>query len=111
MRSKISTDELFAKAKVGVGATKHVGSDAYPYYVAFVDPSRKVIGLYQPKTWFKHDWTDGHMEVEEFKDGTAPGLFLQAFRGSWHVLDTAGRRCGKFDIVLGYASSYQDPSL
>ena len=110
-RSKISTNDLFAKAELGIGATKHVGSDSYGYYVSFIDKDRKVIGLYTPKHWFKNDWTDGSMEHEPYKEGTPPEVFLQAWRGKWYVLDHLGKRAGKSGIRLGGCCFYQDPSF
>lgn len=111
MRSKMSSADLFAQAKLGIGATKCVGSDCYGYYVSFIDPTRKVIGLYEPRHWFKHDWTEGRMEHEPYKDGTAPEFYLQAFRGKWHWLDNLGKRGGVSRIHLGACSFYEDPSF
>lgn len=112
MRSKISTQDLFAKAKVGLGATHPCGSDSYAYYICYVDPTTKTIGLYSPRCWFKNDWTDGGMEVEPYRENTPPTLFLQAFRGRWYELDNkTGLRQYKFSIHIGNAIAYRDPTF
>jgi len=112
MKSKISTDELFSKAAVGLGATKHCGSDSYGYYISFIDPARKTIGLYQPKHWFANSWTEGSMKHEDYKPDTPPTMYLQAWRGSWYLLDNAtGARRDRYPICIGHCSFYQDPSF
>ena len=111
MRSKISTDELFAQAQLGMGATKHVGSDSYGYYISFIDPEHKTIGLYEPDHWFEHSWTDGSMKHAAYVPDTPPTLYLQAWRGKWYVLDSLGNRTGSMSIHLGACCFYQDPSL
>lgn len=111
MKSRISTATLFAKAKVGLGASKQVGSDCYGYYISFVDPKTKTIGLYTPKHWFKNDWTDGSMEVEPYRENTPPTLFLQAFRGRWYKLDRLGNRECKYSVCIGHCAFYMDPSF
>lgn len=112
MRSKIPTNELFAKAELGMGATKHVGSDSYGYYISYIDPVNKVIGLYEPRSWFEKSWTEGSMKHEPYVPDTPPTVYLQAWRGSWYLLDNAtGARRGRYPICIGHCSFYQDPSL
>ena len=104
MKKKITTAELFSKAKVGVGATVHCGSDAYGYYIATVDLKTKTIGLYSPKARFKHDWTEGNMETDAFDPNQKPTKFVQVFRGSWYELDEDRNRSPwrKMNLHIGY---------
>lgn len=112
MKSRISTADLFAKAKVGLGASKQVGSDCYGYYISFVDPKTKTIGLYTPKHWFKRDWTEGHMEHDPFDPKAKPEFWLQAYRGKWYYYDmkTKTRLHTQHPICIGHCSFYQNPS-
>ena len=112
MKSRISTADLFAKAKVGLGASHQCGSDCYGYFICYVDPKTKTIGLYMPKHWFKHDWTDGSMEHEPFDPTRQPVYFFQAFRGHWYSLDKlTGLRTSRYHLSIGHCSFYQDPSF
>lgn len=112
MKTKKTTAELFAEAKVGLGATHHCGSDSYGFYICYVDPKTKTIGVYEPEHWFKRDWTDGSMEHEPFDPNHQPTDYLQAFRGHWYELDrVTGTRRGRYSLAIGYCSFYQDPSL
>ena len=67
---------------VGIGATKSIGSDCYPYYVSEVLPNG-VIGVYRPLSSFKHSWTDGSMEVEAFNPAHKTEVYLKRFYGNW----------------------------
>lgn len=112
MRSKISTQDLFNKAQVGLGATHHCGSDSYGCYICYVDPKTKTIGTYTPKHWFEKSWTDGSMKHEPFDPAKQPTDFYQAFRGHWYVLDrVTGTRRGRYSLTIGYCSFYQDPAF
>ena len=112
MKTKISSADLFAKAKVGLGATYHSGSDSYGFYIASVDPKTKTIGIYEPRHWFKNDWTDGYMEHEPFDPTHQPTNYLQAFRGHWYEFDkSTGARLGRFELFIGVCQFYQDPSF
>ena len=112
MQSRISTADLFAKAQVGLGATYHCGSDSYGYFICYVDPKTKTIGVYIPKHWFKNDWTDGSMEHEPFDSAHQPTEYFQAFRGHWYKLDgQSGLRICRHDLYIGGCYFYQDPSF
>lgn len=113
MRSKMSTADLFALAKVGEGATYSIGSDSYGYFITEVDPKSKTIGLYTPKHWFKRDWTDGDMVHDDFDPDAKPEFWLQAYRGKWYYYDmkTKTRLHTQHPIHIGYCCFYQDPSL
>lgn len=110
-KKRITTDELFSKAAVGVGATHQSGSDAYGYWICFVDPKTKTIGLYTPKHWFKNNWTDGSMEHEPFDPKHGAEEFCQAWRGHWYKLDALGNRIGRISLGIGSCCFYQDPSF
>ena len=60
---KIIEEDLLIE--VGLGATYHIGSDSYPYYVSEV-LSNGIIGMYQPDSHFLKDWTDGFLLVDKF---------------------------------------------
>ena len=112
MKTKISTADLFAQAKVGLGATHISGSDRYGFFIAFVDPETKTIGVYEPEHWFKNDWPDGSMEHEPFDQTHQPTDYLQAFRGHWYKLDRqTGLRRSKYNLSIGQCVCYQDPSF
>jgi len=112
MKSRISTADLFAKAQVGLGASHSVGSDCYGFFICSVDSKTKTIGVYTPKHWFKHDWTDGSMEHEPFDPTRQPEQYFQAFRGHWYSLDNmTGLRTRQYRLSIGYCSFYQDPSF
>lgn len=114
MKSKISTEALFAKAALGIGATEHCGSDSYGLWISYVDPKTKTIGVYAPRSWFKHDWTDGHMEVEAYKPGQKPERFFQAYRGKWREIFPGKTGPGwrvPARITVGHCVEYRDPSF
>ena len=112
MKSRISTADLFAKAKVGLGASHQCGSDSYGYFICYLDPKTKTIGVYTPKQWFKNDWTDGSMEHEPFDSTRQPEQYFQAFRGKWYKLDKiTGLRIRQYQLFIGQCICYQDPSL
>ena len=110
-RKRISTEELFAKAAVGVGVTERYGSDSYGRWICYVDPKTKTIGLYSPKHWFKNDWTDGSMEHDPFDPKHGAEFFCQAWRGKWYKLDALGNRLGSMPISIGACCCYMDPSF
>ena len=110
-RKRISTEELFAKAAVGVGVTEHYGSDSYGRWICYVDPKTKTIGMYTPHSWFKNDWTDGSMEHDPFDPKHGAEAFYQAWRGHWYRLDALGRRTGRVSFSIGACSFYQNPSF
>lgn len=111
--SKATPNQLLLAAYPGLGATKHVGSDSYGYYVCAVDPEKKMIGLYAPDSHFEHDWTDGHEVTDPFEPGHEPELVIQLFRGKWYEWDkgTLKRTNRKVYLCWGYCSNYRDPSF
>lgn len=110
---RISTADLFSKAKVGEGATYSVGSDSYGYFITDVDPKTKSIGLYTPSHWFRRDWTDGDMEHAPFDPNAKPEFWLCAFRGKWYYYDPVAKRrlSNQHPIHIGHCCFYQDPSF
>ena len=102
---------------VGVGATKHVGSDSYPYYVAYAQLSKKgkpVVGMYQPGSHFERDWTDGYEVVDPFDPKAKPEFYITLFRNRWWACDKDGVRAKPHRIdeySFGMAISYRDPSF
>ena len=95
----------------GCGATYHVGSDAYPYYVSEVFPNG-VVGIYSPKSHFKSSWTEGSMVVDSYDASHPTDQYIRRSYGKWWKCDKNGRRISKFGwLTFGYAVSYQDPSF
>jgi len=109
--------EDLKKMKVGLGATKHVGSDSYPFYVAsmiLTTKNKYVIGLYEADSHFERSWTEGSMTVDKFDKDKKPEFWLTAWRNAWYRCDQNGKLLvphRKDLYAFGYASSYQDPSF
>ena len=99
------------KIQVGLGATYHCGSDAYPYYISEVLPNG-VIGLYKPDAHFEKDWTDGYQIVDPFDAAKQSEIYIRRSYGNWWVCEKNGKRMHKWhSISFGHASSYRDPSF
>jgi len=102
---------------VGVGATEHVGSDSYPFYVASAQLSPKgkhIVGMYRAGSHFEHDWTEGTMTVDKFDPSRAPDFYITLFRNRWWDCDKDGVRCKPYrqaSYCFGSAVSYRDPSF
>lgn len=96
---------------VGVGATRHIGSDAYPYYVSEVLPNG-IIGMYRPDSHFERDWTDGNKTVDAFDSSHKSDFYVRRSYGSWWKCTTDGKRLVKWsNVKFGSAYSYLDPSF
>lgn len=106
--------------EVGLGATKHVGSDAYPYYISEILP-KGVIGLYSPGSHFDkdHPWEGGSMVVDKFDPQHKSEFYIRRRYGKWWKCDATGKTYKKTDyqnygtihLRFGHACSYQDPSF
>ena len=101
----------------GTGATKSVGSDAYPYYVSETLPNG-VIGLYRAKAVFDatHPWEGGTQVVEPFKPDAKSELYLKRRYGQWWEVTREGKPLSRFTgkyVHLGFngAYGYQNPSF
>ncbi len=101
----------------GIGATKHVGSDAYPYYVSEVLPNG-VIGLYEPHAQFDdaHPWEGGTQVVDPFDPNHESTTYIKRRYGNWWSCDKNGKHTSKFTckwvkLLFGQALAYQDPSF
>lgn len=99
------------KIYVGLGATYHIGSDSYPYYVSEVLPNG-VIGLYSPDSHFEKSWTDGSRIVDKFDPEQPTKIYIKRSYGHWWECTKDGKRIRRWhSICFGYASAYQDPSF
>ena len=102
---------------VGVGATKHVGSDSYAFYISesfHLKNGRQVLGMYEPDTHFEHDWTDGHEVVDKFDPTAKSEFYITFWRGNWYRCTSTGELTKphrKDSYAFGYACSYRDPSF
>ena len=111
MKNHQATIEEDLKIEVGIGATYHCGSDAYPYYVSEVLPNG-VIGLYRPNSHFEKDWTDGHKIVDKFNPKCLSEFYIRRSYGHWWTCNKDGKRiCRWHSISFGHASAYTDPSF
>lgn len=117
LRRKQRILEDLKKMKVGLGATKHVGSDAYPFYVATVKMltnGRVVVGMYEADSHFEKSWTEGVMVTDKFDKNKLPEFWLTIWRNAWYKCDQNGILLVPHQqawYTFGYASSYQDPSF
>jgi hypothetical protein len=101
------------KIMPGAGATLHVGSDSYPYYVSEVLPNG-VIGMYSPSWKFKTSWTDGSGEVDPFDSTHKTELFIKRRYKKWWKVEKDGKPVDRFagsNLSFGHAHLYQDPSF
>jgi len=99
----------------GMGATKSVGSDCYPFYVAELLPNH-VIGMYAPKSHFDkdHPWSAGTLVVDNYDPQHQSELYIKRRYGKWWVCTKEGKPVARFTckyvrLRFGNASSYQDP--
>ena len=103
----------------GMGATKHVVSDAYPYWITEVLPNR-VFGVCHARSHFDkdHPWEGGHEVIYKYDpviDKTE--FYLKRSYGHWWEVERDGKkRLRRFDgryvsFSIGHAYSYQNPSL
>ncbi len=105
------------KMKVGLGATKHVGSDSYPYYVSSVkllNNGKFVIGMYEADSHFEKSWTEGSLVVDKFDPAKHAELWLTTWRNAWYQCDPNGYLLVPHRqdwYSFGAAVSYQDPSF
>ena len=110
-------DRDISLVRPGLGATKRVGSDSYPFYVATVElqtNGRLVVGMYRADSHFEHDWTEGSMTVDKFDKGKRPEFWLTVWRNAWYRCDCKGKLVephAKDWYSFGAACSYQDPSF
>ena len=117
IRRKQRLNEDLKKMKVGLGATKSVGSDCYPFYVATVMLNTKgklVVGMYHANSHFEKSWTDGTMVVDKFDASKKPEFWLTPWRCAWYECDQNGELLvphRKIWYSFGAACSYQDPSF
>ena len=101
----------------GVGATKHVGSDAYPFYISSVElqpNGRLVVGMYEADSHFENSWTEGTMKVDKFDKDRKAEFWLTVWRNAWYRCDCKGKLLEphkKDWYSFGSACSYQDPSF
>lgn len=106
-----------AIVKIGLGATKRVGSDAYPYYIAdkyVTKNGRYVVGMYEADAHFERDWTEGTQKVDPFDPKKRPEFYICAWRNSWYLSDMNGNLLEphrKEFFSFGAAVAYQDPSF
>ena len=105
------------KIMPGVGATKSVGSDCYPFYVSEVLPNH-VIGMYEPKSHFDkdHPWEGGTMVVDAFNPQHRSELYIKRRYGKWWKCTKEGKPVGRLTcryirLEFGNAYSYQNPSF
>ena len=100
--------------EVGLGATYHCGSDAYPYYISELLPNN-VIGLYSPNSYFDktHPSYFGDQVVEDFDPNHKTEIYIRRRYGNWWTCDKNGKKISRFNRTLkfGYARSYLDPSF
>lgn len=112
---KVIEEDLIMQ--VGLGATKSVGSDSYPYFISEI-LANGVIGIYRPNSCFddKHPWQAGELVVDEFNPDHPTEMYIKRCYGHWWEVDKNGKRIQRFDsryvhFSLGHAYSYQDPSF
>ena len=101
----------------GTGATKSVGSDAYPYYVSEVLPNG-VIGMYDAPASFddKHPWEGGTQVVKPFDPAHKSEFYLKRRYGKWWEVTREGKPIRQFtgkyvSLSFGHAYAYQNPSF
>ena len=103
----------------GMGATKSVVSDCYPYWVTEVLPNR-VYGICHARSHFDedHPWEGGHEVVEKWdpeKDKTE--FYIKRCYGRWWKVSPDGKqRLEKIEgryvsFTIGHACSYRNPSF
>ena len=103
--------------KIGLGATKNVGSDSYPFYVAdkyVTKNGRYVVGMYEADAHFEHDWTEGTQKVDAFDPRKRPEFYICTWRNCWWKSDMNGNLIEphqKMHFSFGHACAYQDPSF
>lgn len=115
MIDPVKTLEEDLKMHIGLGATKTVGSDAYPYYVSDILPNG-VIGLCRPTTTFKTSWTDGTLDVEPFNKSMQTDFYIKRRYGNWWTVTPEGKPICKYTsrytrLSFGQAYGYRDPSF
>lgn len=111
-KKKKSKAEMLEGLYVGMGATKYVGSDSYPFYIASIN--NDIIGLYRPETRFAVSWTDGSMTVDPFMPDKPADFYLKPYRGKWLMCDAEGIEMYPreyFNVHFGTACAYRDPSF
>lgn len=101
----------------GTGATMHVGSDSYPWYVSEVLPN-SIIGMYAPKSWFddKHPWESGMQVVAPFDAKHPSEIYIKRRYGKWWKVSSNGKPISRFTsryerLYFTGARSYRDPSF
>ena len=112
IRIKKPSDTMLDGIKVGVGATYHVGSDCYPYYVASLNNG--IVGIYGPKI-LKYSMHDGICEIAPFDPSILPTSYRKIYRNGWYDCDKDGNLVvphrKAFPLTYGSASYYLDPSF
>ena len=107
-----TVDEMFEGVTVGTGASYHVGSDTYGYYVSEVDRDNATIGLYRPACRFTKCWEDGSMTADPFDPKHGTDVKYVAWRGRWWRLDESGIRTRETQSWhFGSCCNYRDPSF
>lgn len=106
------------RLEVGLGATKRVGSDEYPYYISELLPNG-VVGMYRPDAKFddKHPWYGGSGAVDPFDPSHKSEFYIKRRYGSWWKCTRSGVPLSDgYDrkmsgLHFGSAHYYQDPSF
>lgn len=97
------------KPEVGMGATRHSGSDRYPYTVtAVLSPTR----IQVKRDNYRRTDTNGHAGPQEYEytpdpDGPADTLTLRR-NGRWVQVGEPQTSQG---FTIGVRRAYQDPSF
>ena len=112
------TEEL--TIEVGTAATKHVGSDSYPYYISEVLPNG-VYGVYAADYTFDnaHPYYAGYAVIQPFDKTNAKtktDFYLKRCYGNWWKVDKNGSRISRFTdryqhFSIGHAIAYLNPSF
>lgn len=114
--AKVIEEDL--KIVVGVGATMHVGSDSYAYWITEVC-SNGVIGICSANSHFDdaHPWEGGTEFVEPFDaDKNKTETYIKRCYGTWWTVNKDGKRLSRFSdkwrhFSIGHAIAYRNPSL
>jgi len=103
----------------GMGATKSVVSDCYPYWITEVLPNR-VYGICHARSHFDqdHPWEGGHEVVDKYdpKIDVTECYIKRSYGRWWRVSKDGKKRLEKLEgpycsFSIGHAVSYRNPSL
>lgn len=116
VQSHLATDVVYLYpddlkiAKVGTGATAHVGSDRYPYTVVEVISDKKLV---VQRDEFRRTDSNGFSESQTYEYTANPDAekVVITLRGNGRWVRQGESAKGGTGFSIGHRSAYQDPSF